>query len=126
MLIAQLRTNSHQLGYETTSVGKDQRKLGKKGCVCFAPPDKWKHKKHFILECEALKDNRDNYVSILTTSSWDNLLSEGTMEKLGKPIIKLNKKKAEMQNKCYRLVYHWWRLVYHWWLRLKFLNRISI
>jgi hypothetical protein len=79
------------------SVGKDQKKLGKKGCVCSAPPKKWKQKKHFILECEAFKDSRDNYLSILTASSWNNLFREGTMEKLEELIIKLNRKMAEMQ-----------------------------
>jgi hypothetical protein len=54
-------------------------------------------KKHFILECEAFKDNRDSYVSILTASSWNNLFSEGTVEKLEELIIKLNSKRAEMQ-----------------------------
>ena len=43
MLIAQLRTNSHQLRWKL-GVGKVQRKLGKKGCVCSATPEKWKHK----------------------------------------------------------------------------------
>jgi hypothetical protein len=96
MLIAQLRTNSHQLRCETEH-WKRSKKLEKKGCVCFAPPKKWKQKKHFILECEAFKDSRDNYVSILTTSSWNNLFSEGTVEKLGELIIKLNRKMVEMQ-----------------------------
>jgi len=32
----------------------------------------------------------------LTTSSWNNLFSEGTMKKLGELIIKLNMKRAEM------------------------------
>jgi hypothetical protein len=43
ILIAQLRTNSHQLRCET-GIGKDQRKLGKKGCVYSAPSEKWKQK----------------------------------------------------------------------------------
>jgi hypothetical protein len=53
-------------------------------------------KKHFILECEAFKDNMDNYVSILTTNSWNNLFSKGIVEKVGELIIKLNKKMIEM------------------------------
>jgi hypothetical protein len=77
-------------------VGKEQRKLGKKGCVCSPPPEKVETEKHFILECEAFKDSRDSYVSILTPSSWNNLFSEGTVEKLGELIIKLNRKRVEM------------------------------
>jgi hypothetical protein len=53
--------------------------------------------KHFILECEAFKDSGDSYISILTTSSWNNLFSEGTLEKLGELIIKLNRKRVELQ-----------------------------
>jgi hypothetical protein len=34
--------------------------------------------KHFILECEALKDRLDSYVSILTASSWNDLFNQGT------------------------------------------------
>ena len=49
--------------------------------------------KHFILECEAFKDNRDRYTNVLTNKSWDDLFNEGTVEKLGALIIKLNKQK---------------------------------
>jgi len=31
--------------------------------------------KHFILKCEAIKDNKENYADILAASSWDNLFS---------------------------------------------------
>jgi hypothetical protein len=65
-------------------------------CV-FCTSGKVETEKHFILECEAFKDNMDNYVNILTTSSWNNLFSEETVEKLGELIIKLNRKMAEMQ-----------------------------
>jgi hypothetical protein len=73
-------------------VGKDQRKLGKKRVCMFCNSRKVETEKHFILECESFKDNRDNYVSILTTNSWNNLFNKGTMEKLGELIIKLIKK----------------------------------
>jgi hypothetical protein len=63
-------------------VGKDQKKLGKKGCV-FCTSRKVETEKYFILECEAFKDSRDNYINILTASSWNNLFSKGTVEKLG-------------------------------------------
>lgn len=53
------------------------------------------NKKHFILECEAFKDNRESYVDMLSASSWDNLFSEGFVEKLGAFIMKLHRKRAE-------------------------------
>jgi hypothetical protein len=100
---SQLRNNSHQLRRETGH-WKNQRKLGNKGCVCFATPGKVETEKHFILECEAFKDSRDNYVSILTTNSWNNLFNEGTVEKVGELIIKLNMKRTEMQKSVYEAV----------------------
>jgi hypothetical protein len=55
-------------------------------------------KKHFILECEALKDSRGNYAGILATSSWDNLFSEEFVEKLGAVIVKLHRKRSEYKS----------------------------
>jgi hypothetical protein len=52
----------------------------------------------FILECEALKDSRENYVGILAASSWDNLFSEEFVEKLGAVIVKLHRKRAEYKS----------------------------
>ena len=56
----------------------------------------WKsgNRKHFILECEAFKDNRESYADMLATSSWDNLFSEGFVEKMGAFIVKLHRKKV--------------------------------
>jgi hypothetical protein len=56
--------------------------------------------KHFILECEALKDSRKNYAGILAASSWDNLFNKEFVEKefvekLGASIVKLHRKRAE-------------------------------
>ena len=51
--------------------------------------------KHFILECEAFKDNRESYADMLAASSWDNLFSKGFVEKLGAFILKLHRKRAE-------------------------------
>ena len=96
MIIAQLRTNSHQLHYETGRWKRPKEAWEEKVCV-FCTSEKVETKKHFILECEDFKDTRDNYISILTTSSWNNLFSEGTVEKLGELIIKLNRKKVELQ-----------------------------
>jgi hypothetical protein len=50
--------------------------------------------KHFILECEALKDSRENYAGILATNSWDNLFSKEFVKKLGVIIVKLHRKRA--------------------------------
>jgi hypothetical protein len=93
MFIAQLRNNCHQLRALENTKGS----LGRKDVYVLHLWKSGNKKKHFILECEAFKDNRDSYVSILTTSSSDNLFNEGTMKKLGALIIKLNKKRAEMQ-----------------------------
>ena len=77
--------------------GKGQKKLGKKECVFSAPLVKWRQKKHFILECEAFKDSRDRYANVLAAKSWDDLFNEGTVEKLGALIVKLNRKRIELQ-----------------------------
>ena len=66
-------------------------------CV-FCTSGKVETKKHFILECEAFKDKRENYASILAASSWDNLFSEEFFEKLGAIIVKLHRKRAEYKS----------------------------
>jgi len=55
--------------------------------------------KHFILECEALEDSRENYAGILATSSWDNLFSKECVEKLGAVIVKLHRKRTKYRSK---------------------------
>ena len=95
MLIAQLRTNSHQLHCEIGLWKRPKEAWEEMVCV-FCTSRKVEIEKHFILECEAFKDSRNNYIIILTASSWYNLFSEGTMEKLGELIIKLNKKRVEL------------------------------
>jgi hypothetical protein len=55
-------------------------------------------KKHFILECETLKDSRENYAGILAGSSWDNLFSEEFVEKLRAVMVKLHRKKVEYKS----------------------------
>jgi hypothetical protein len=52
---------------------------------------KSRNRKNFILECEALKDSRENYAGILAVSSWDNLFNKEFVEKLGAVIVKLQK-----------------------------------
>jgi hypothetical protein len=96
MLIAQLRTNSHQLHCETERWERPKEAWEKRVCV-FCSSGKVETEKHFISECDTFKDSRDSYKSILTASSWNNLFSEGTVEKLGELIIKLNRKRAELQ-----------------------------
>jgi hypothetical protein len=54
--------------------------------------------KHFILECEALKDSRENYADILVASSWDNLFNKEFVEKLRAVIVKLHRKRAEYKS----------------------------
>ena len=49
-------------------------------------------------------DSRDSYVSILEASSWDNLFREGAVVKLGELIIKLNRKRVEMQKAVGKIV----------------------
>jgi hypothetical protein len=104
MLIAQLRTNSHQLCCETGLWKRPKEAWEERVCM-FYNSKKVETKKHFILECEAFKDNRDSSVSILTTNSWNTLFSEGTVEKVGDLIIKLNRKSTEMQKSVYEAVY---------------------
>ena len=94
ILIAQLRTNSHQLCCETGRWKRPKEAWEER--VYFCTSRKVETEKHFILECEAFKDSRDIYVHILAASSWDNLFNEGTMEKLGVLIIKMNRKTVEM------------------------------
>jgi hypothetical protein len=68
MLIAQLRIN--------WALEKIKRSLGRKG-VCVPHLRKVETEKHFILECETFKDSKDNYINILTGSSWNDLFSKG-------------------------------------------------
>jgi len=74
MLIAQLSTNFHELRCESRSC-KRTKKAWQERVSVFCTSGKVERKKHFILECEAFKDTMDNYISILTDSSWKNLFS---------------------------------------------------
>ena len=90
ILIAQLRTNSHQLRCETGRWKIPKEAWTERVCI-FCTAGKVETEKHFILECEAFKDNRDRYANVLADKSWDDLFNEGTVEKLGALIIKLNR-----------------------------------
>ena len=54
-------------------------------------------KKHFILKCDAFKDIRESYASMLAPISWHCLFSDGTVIRLGQLIINLSKKRIELQ-----------------------------
>ena len=92
-----LRTNSHQLRCEIGRWKRPKEAWEERVCT-FCSFEKVETKKHFILECEAFKDNKDRYVNILTTSSWVDLFNEGTVVKLGELIMRLNVNRVEMQN----------------------------
>ena len=94
ILIAQLRTNSHQLCCETGRWKRPKEVWEERVCI-FCSSRKVETEKHFILECEAFKDNRESYADMLAMSFWDNLFSEGFVEKLGAFIVKLHRKRAE-------------------------------
>ena len=78
--------------------GKGQNKCGRKEYVFFFSSGKVETEKHFILECEAFKDSRENYAGILAASSYHNLFNEEFVDKLGVVIVKLHKKRAEYKS----------------------------
>ena len=82
ILIAQLRTNSHQLRCEIGRWKRPKEAWVERVCI-FCTTGKVEREKHFILECESFKDNRDRYTNVLADKSWDDLFKEGTVEKLG-------------------------------------------
>ena len=72
-------------------------------CI-FCTAGKVETEKHFILECEAFKDNRDRYTNVLMDKSWNDLFNEGTVEKLGALIVKLNRQRIELQKTTCEMV----------------------
>lgn len=93
ILIAQLRTNSQQLRCEIGRWKMLKEVWEERVCIfCFAR--KVETKKHFILECEAFKGNRESYADTLAVSSWDNLFSEEFVEMLGAFIVSHIKKQS--------------------------------
>ena len=97
ILIAQLRTNSHQLRCETGRWKRPKERWEERVCI-LCSSGKVETEKHFILECEAFKDSRENYAGILGANSWDNLFSKEYVEKLGAIIVKLHRKRAEYKS----------------------------
>ena len=53
--------------------------------------------KHFILECDAFRDIRDSYCSMLVSIPLHCIFSEGTIRRLGQVIINLSKKRIGLQ-----------------------------
>ena len=97
ILIAQLRTNSHQLRCETGRWKRPKEMWEERVCI-FCSSRKVETEKHFILECEAFKDTRENYAGILAANSWDNLFSKEFVDKLGVLIVKLHRKRVEYKS----------------------------
>ena len=102
ILIAQLITNSHQLRCETERWKRPKEAWVERVCI-FCIAGKVETEKHFILECEAFKGNRHRYANVLADKSWDDLFNEGTVEKLGVLIIKLNRQTIELQKNNVRV-----------------------
>ena len=98
ILIAQLRTNSHKLHCETGHWKRPKEVWEERVCI-FCSFGKVETEKHFILECEAFKDNRKSYADMLVASSWDNLFSEEFVEKMGAVILKLHEKRANTSSR---------------------------
>ena len=96
VFIAQLRTNSHQLRCETGPWKRPKEAWEERACS-FCMSEAVELKKHFILECDAFKDIRENYGNMLALVSWHSLFCEGIVGRLGQLIINLNQKMIELQ-----------------------------
>ena len=53
--------------------------------------------KHFILECDAFRDIRDSYHSMLASIPWHCLFNDETIIRFGQLVINLSKKEIELQ-----------------------------
>lgn len=91
ILIAQLRTNSHQLRCETGQWKRPKEIWEERVCI-FCISGAVESERHFILECDAYRDIRNKYDNVLTAGSWFNLFNKGSIEKLGELIINLYRK----------------------------------
>ena len=103
IIIAQLKTNSHQLRCETGRWKGPKEAWEERVCI-FRTTGKVETEKHFILECETFKDSGDRYANVLMDKSWDDLFNEETVETLEALIIKLNKQRIELQKTTCQLV----------------------
>ena len=96
VLIAQLITNSHKIRCEKRRWKRPKEAWEERVCT-FCSSRAVESEKHFILECDAFRDIRDNYRSMLASIPWHFLFSEGTVKILGQIIINLSKKRIELQ-----------------------------
>ena len=92
-----IKTNSHQLCCEIGRWKRLKEMWEERVCIFFSS-GKVEIEKHFILECEAFKDSKENYAGILAASSWDNLFNEEFVEKMGVFIVKLHRKRVEFKS----------------------------
>lgn len=95
VLIAQLRTNSHQLRCEIGRWKRPKEVWDKRVCT-FCTSGAIELEKDFILQCDALKDIRESYENTLALISWHCLFSEGIVGRLGQLIINMNRKRIEL------------------------------
>ncbi|XP_059067370.1 uncharacterized protein LOC131858220 [Cryptomeria japonica] len=95
-IIAQLRTNSHQLHSEIGCWKRPKETWEERVCI-FCTSGKVETEKHFILECDVFKDVRDKYNKLLTEGSWYDLFSEDFVERLGPLVSILHRKRADLQ-----------------------------
>jgi len=92
VLIAQLRTNPHQLSCETGQWKRPKEAWEERLCA-FCTSGVVESEKHFILECDEFKDIKESYENMLASISWHCLFSEKIVGRLGQLIINLNLKK---------------------------------
>ena len=103
-LIVQLRTNSHKIWCEMRRWKRPKEAWEERVCNFFIS-GAVESEKHFILECDAFKDIRDSYGSMLASIPWHCLFSEGIVRRLGQLIINLSKKRLNYKRqKTRRLV----------------------
>ena len=95
-LIAQLRTNSHQLQCKTSKWKRPKDAWKERVCTFFTS-GAMESEKHFILECDVFKDIKESYENMLASVSWHCLFSEGIVGRLVQLIINLNRKRVELQ-----------------------------
>ena len=74
VLIAQLRTNSHQLRCEIGWWKRPKQAWEEHVCT-FCTSGAMELEKHFILACDAFKDIRESYENMLAPVSWHFLFS---------------------------------------------------
>ena len=74
IIIAQIRTNLHQLCCEAWH-RKRPKEMWEDRVRTFFSSGKMVTENNFILECEAFKDNKESYAHILASIPWDIIFS---------------------------------------------------